>query len=142
MSSRREARECSLYMLYAIDNCNTPIDVILYDSFNEYLPKMEVYRIFALNLFKGVCDKKKDIDTFIRQYAKNWELERMAVVDRNIIRLATYEIMATPDTPISVVIDEAIEISKKYSTGDSSKFINGVLDKIKVIRIQGNLKIE
>ncbi|MDR3274729.1 MAG: transcription antitermination factor NusB [Endomicrobium sp.] len=135
MSTRREARECSLQMLYAVDNCSSQIESI-YDSFYEYFPKGEAYRIFAVNLFKGVCENKQNIDSLIRQYAKNWELERMVVVDRNIIRLATYEIMANPDTPISVIINEAVEISKKYSTKDSSKFVNGILDKLKIIRIQ------
>ena len=139
MGSRREARECSLQMLYTADNCNAPIESI-YDSFIEYFPKSETYRVFTINLFKGVCENKEDIDSMIKQYAKNWELERMAVIDRNIIRLATYEIMATPDTPISVIIDEAVEISKKYSTKDSSKFVNGILDKLKIIRTQKNPK--
>jgi N utilization substance protein B len=133
MSSRRQARECSLQMLYAVDNCNILADFAL-DVFYGNLPKANAYREFAVNLFNGVCEKKDAIDAFIKQYAKNWELERMAVVDRNIIRLATYEIMVTTDTPISVIIDEAVEISKKYSTKDSSKFINGILDKLKVIR--------
>ena len=139
MGSRREARECSLQMLYVVDNCNAPIESI-YDSFIECFPKGEAYRTFTINLFKGVCRNKEDIDSIIRQYAKNWELERMAVIDRNIIRLATYEIMTTPDTPIKVVIDEAVEISKKYSTKDSSKFVNGILDKLKIIRAQKNPK--
>jgi len=133
MSSRREARECSLQMLYAVDNCKIPIEDI-YSSFNDYLPKSRVYRIFAVDLFRGVCEKKKDIDALIGQYSENWEIERMATVDRNIIRLAAYEIMATPATPVRVIIDEAVEISKKYSTKDSSKFVNGILDKLKVIR--------
>jgi N utilization substance protein B len=120
-------------MLYVVDNCNAPIESI-YDSFAMYFPKGEAYRMFAINLFKGVCDNKKGIDSLIRQYTKNWEIERMAVVDRNIIRLATYEIMATTDIPINVIIDEAVEISKKYSTKDSSKFVNGILDKIKIVR--------
>lgn len=133
MSSRREARECSLQMLYTADTCKIPVETVC-NFFDGNLPKVEVYRKFAVNLFKGVCGKKDDIDALIQQYAKNWQLERMAVVDRNIIRLAIYEIMATPDTPICVIIDEAVEISKKYSTRDSSRFVNGILDKLKVIR--------
>jgi N utilization substance protein B len=129
-------------MLYAVDNCNSPIESI-YDSFAVYFPKGEAYRMFAISLFKGVCDNKEDIDSLIRQHAKNWEIERMATVDRNVIRLATYEIMATVNIPINVIIDEAIEISKKYSTKDSSKFVNGILDKLKIVRTtrtQKNLK--
>jgi N utilization substance protein B len=133
MSSRRQARECSLQMLYTVDNCNVSADFAL-AAFGENLPKVSAYRDFAVNLFAGACQKKDVIDAFIKQYAKNWELERMAVVDRNIIRLAIYEIMAVPNIPINVIIDEAVEISKKYSTEDSSKFINGILDKLKVIR--------
>jgi transcription antitermination factor NusB len=133
MSSRREARECSLRMLYLVDNCNTPVDIVCTNFINN-LPKDKIYRDFAEDLFRGVCKMKKEIDALIKKYAKNWELDRMAVVDRNILRLATYEIMATPDTPISVIIDEAVEISKRYSTKDSSKFVNGILDKLKAIR--------
>ncbi|MDR2676572.1 MAG: transcription antitermination factor NusB [Endomicrobium sp.] len=135
MSTRREARECSLRMLYMLDNCAIKFDDVC-NYLSEYLPKRESYKIFAINLFKGVCENKQNIDFFINLYTKNWELERMAVVDRNIIRLATYEIMATPDISVNVIINEAVEISKKFSTKDSSKFINGVLDKLKIIRTQ------
>jgi N utilization substance protein B len=126
-------------MLYVLDNCNATIESI-YDSFALHFPKGEAYRTFAINLFKGVYNNKEDIDSLIRQYAKNWEIERMATVDRNIIRLATYEIIATTNIPISVIIDEAVEISKKYSTKDSSKFVNGILDKLKIVRTQKNQK--
>jgi N utilization substance protein B len=134
MGSRREARECSLQMLYLVDNCNASIDSVC-DAFEDSMPKDETYREFAMVLFKGVCKKKEEIDTLIKKHTKNWELNRMAVVDRNIIRLAAYEIMAMPATPINVVIDEAVEISKRYSTKDSSKFVNGILDKLKVERV-------
>ncbi|MDR1474333.1 MAG: transcription antitermination factor NusB [Endomicrobium sp.] len=133
MSSRREARKCSLQMLYLVDNCNASVDAV-YDAFCDNLPKDQVYKDFTIGLFKGVCKRREEIDTLIKKYAKNWELDRMAVVDRNIIRLAAYEIIATPATPINVIIDEAVEISKKYSTKDSSKFVNGILDKLKAIR--------
>ena len=110
-----------------------PIEAV-YECFDEHYPQGEPYRVFAVKIFKGVCDKKAEIDVLIAQYAKNWELERMAAVDRNIIRLAAYEIIDMPETPINVIIDEAVEISKKYSTKDSSKFVNGVLDKLKAAR--------
>lgn len=133
MSSRREARECSLQMLYTVDTCNIPVETVL-DFFSDSLPTVEVYREFVEKLFRGVCQRREEIDCLIKQYVKNWDLERMAKVDRNIIRLAAYEILATPETPISVIIDEAVEISKKYSTKDSSKFVNGILDKLKIVR--------
>ncbi|AKL97865.1 transcription antitermination factor NusB [Endomicrobium proavitum] len=133
MSSRREARECSLQMLYATDNCAMDCNAV-YSCFDEYYPKGEPYKEFALKLFKGVCDKREEIDALINSYAKNWDLKRMAAVDRNIIRLAAYEVIDMPQTPINVIIDEAVEISKKYSTKDSSKFVNGILDKLKAVR--------
>ncbi|GMO65714.1 MAG: transcription antitermination factor NusB [Endomicrobiia bacterium] len=133
MSTRRESRECSLKMLYTFDNCKVSIENVC-RFFDGYFPKGKDYRMFAISLFRGVCGNKEEIDFFINQYAKNWELDRMAVVDRNIIRLAIYEIMVNQDIPINVIIDEAVEISKKYSTKDSSKFINGILDKLKFIR--------
>jgi transcription antitermination factor NusB len=122
-------------MLYTVDNCNMPIEAV-YQCFDEYYPQGEPYRVFAVKIFKGVCDNKDKIDALIAKYAKNWELNRMAAVDRNIIRLAAYEIIDMPETPINVIIDEAVEISKKYSTKDSSKFVNGILDKLKAARQQ------
>lgn len=133
MSTRRQARECSLQMLYTIDNCNMPAEDV-YKCFDDYFPQGEPYRVFAVNIFKGVCEKREEIDALIEKFAKNWEIERMAAVDRNIIRLAAFEIIAMTETPINVIIDEAVEISKKYSTKDSSKFVNGILDKLKAAR--------
>ncbi|MDR1952258.1 MAG: transcription antitermination factor NusB [Elusimicrobiota bacterium] len=132
-TKRRQARICSLKMLYAYDNCKMPVDEIV-SFFESRIPKGETYKSFMMKLFDGVCKKKDEIDELIAKHAKNWEISRMAAVDRNIIRLAVYEIMEMPETPISVIIDEAVEISKKYSTKDSSKFVNGVLDKLKIIR--------
>ena len=122
-------------MLYTIDNCNMPVEAV-YECFDEYFPHGEAYRVFAVKIFKGVCEKRDEIDALIAKYAKNWELDRMAAVDRNIIRLAAYEIIDMQETPINVIIDEAVEISKKYSTKDSSKFVNGILDKLKAARQQ------
>jgi N utilization substance protein B len=120
-------------MLYLADNCNASEDVVC-RVFECAMPKDKIYRDFTIKLFKGVCDRKEEIDTLIKKYAKNWELNRMAVVDRNIIRLAAYEIIDIPSIPVNVVIDEAVEISKRYSTKDSSKFVNGILDKLKIAR--------
>jgi N utilization substance protein B len=126
-------------MLYIVDNCNESIKTVC-DAFIKKLPKNNVYKKFTMDLFFGVCNKKKYIDSIIKKYAKNWDIERMVVVDRNIIRIAIYEIMFFNFTPINVIINEAIEISKKYSTKDSRKFINGILDKAKIIRMEDNLK--
>jgi len=137
MSTRRQARECSLQMLYTVDSCEMSCDAVC-EAFSEHFPQGEAYKDFAVKLFYGVCEKKNEIDSLIEQNAQNWEIERMAAVDRNIIRLAAYEIIAMPETPINVIIDEAVEISKKYSTKDSGKFVNGILDKLKSARISND----
>lgn len=130
MGTRRQARECSLQMLYAFDNCIMQ-EKEIFKCFNDILPVELPYREFAVSIFRGVCQNQREIDKFIERYADNWEIKRMSVIDRNIMRLAAYEILYMPDTPISVIIDEAVEISKTYSNKDSSKFVNGILDKLK-----------
>ncbi|MDR2860575.1 MAG: transcription antitermination factor NusB [Elusimicrobiota bacterium] len=133
LTRRRQARTCSLQMLYAFDNCKMPAEEVI-NFFRSRFPSGENYKSFMLTLFNGVCLNQIEIDALIKKYAKNWEIDRMAAVDRNIIRIAVYEIIKMPETPINVIIDEAVEISKKYSTDDSSKFVNGILDKIKLVR--------
>jgi N utilization substance protein B len=133
MGTRRKSRECSLKMLYMFDNCKLSTKDI-YEFFDNYLLVGKPYRTFAISLFNGVYKNKKKIDYFISLYTENWEINRIAVVDRNIIRIAIYEIMINKDTPVDVIIDEAIEISKKYSTENSYKFINGILNKLKFAR--------
>ncbi len=98
----------------------------------------KVTRDFAKGLIDGTESHRASLDVHIRGVAKNWELGRMASVDRSLLRLSSYELLHCPDTPVSVVIDEALEIAKVYSSHDSSKFINGILDKIKLERTSGN----
>lgn len=88
-------------------------------------------RMFADPLIRGTLEKVKELDARIVQYAKNWDLHRMAVVDRNILRLAIYEMLFREDIPPVVSINEAVDIAKKFSTEDSGKFVNGILDKVK-----------
>ncbi len=87
--------------------------------------------VFSRHLAQGVLDKKNEIDTILTSYAEHWELSRMAAVDRNILRLAALEILTDLETPVSVIINEAIEIAKTFSTEESGKFVNGILDKVK-----------
>jgi transcription antitermination protein NusB len=133
MGLRRQAREAALQLLYLSDICE--FDVA--EMAPQYCKNLDLnppsYE-FCEKLFKGTNENMDAIDQLIVQYAQNWELKRMATIDRNILRLATFELMKTTDTPINVIIDEAVEIAKKYSTNDSSKFVNGILDKIKIIR--------
>ncbi|MGA3179986.1 MAG: transcription antitermination factor NusB [Verrucomicrobiota bacterium] len=88
-------------------------------------------RGFADTLIRGVLEHRPELDQRIVQTAQNWDLQRMAVVDRNILRLAIYEMLYRDDIPPVVSINEAVDIAKKFSTGDSGKFVNGLLDKIK-----------
>lgn len=88
-------------------------------------------RQFAEPLIRGVLEHRAEVDAAIVRFAKNWDLSRMAVVDRNILRLAVYEMLYREDIPPVVSINEAVDIAKKFSTQDSGKFVNGILDKIK-----------
>lgn len=88
-------------------------------------------RLFAEPLIRGVIEHRQQCDDQIQKYAKNWDLHRMATVDRNILRLAIYEMLHRQDIPPVVSINEAVDIAKKFSTQDSGKFVNGILDKVK-----------
>jgi len=88
-------------------------------------------RLFAEPLIRGTVEHRNQIDEIIKKHAKNWEIHRIAVVDRNILRLAIYEMLHREDIPPVVSINEAVDIAKKFSTFDSGKFVNGILDKIK-----------
>ena len=88
-------------------------------------------RAFAEPLIRGTLEHRDAIDALIKKHAKNWELHRIAAVDRNILRLAIYEMLHREDIPPVVSINEAVDIAKKFSTQDSGKFVNGILDKVK-----------
>src|SRR5581483_7162958 len=88
-------------------------------------------RLFAEPLIRGAIEHRNAVDEQIKKYAKNWELHRIAAVDRNILRLAIYEMLYREDIPPVVSINEAVDIAKKFSTQDSGKFVNGILDKVK-----------
>jgi N utilization substance protein B len=133
MGIRRQAREAALQALYLADVAKMPIeDAILSAGTGSELP--DKAGEFGVLLARGAADVRPELDQTIMKYAENWELHRMAAVDRNILRLAAYELLHYADTPVSVVIDEAVEIAKRYSTQDSGKFVNGILDKIKLDR--------
>jgi N utilization substance protein B len=129
MGARRKARELALQMLFQHDmSGNGPEQII--DTFEELQKSKPNTREFATKIFKGTVANIAAIDDMIQNQAENWRLSRMAAVDRNIIRMSVYEFLHEDDTPKLVVIDEAIEIAKKYGTQKSSQFINGILDGI------------
>lgn len=129
MGARRKARELALQMLFQFDMSGNGPDQII-DTFEELQKSKPNTREFATRVFRGTVTNVSEIDDMIQNQAENWRLSRMAAVDRNIIRMSVYEFMHEPETPKLVIIDEAIEIAKKFGTQKSSQFINGILDGI------------
>jgi len=134
MRKRTKAREFSLQVLYQMDITHDEYIVCL-DSFWKARIEEKIeeeVKNFTNELVKGAADNLEVIDAKINQYATNWQIRRMAVVDRNILRMSCYELMFRDDIPAKVSINEAIELTKKYSGPEAGKFVNGVLDKIKL----------
>ena len=127
MGLRRRGRELALQMLYQHELAGTDVEAMIV-SFDELQQAPPATREFAVSLARGVIAQLHDLDTRLVDQADNWRLERMAAVDRNILRLAMYELMYAGDTPPAVVIDEAVEIAKRFGSERSSQFVNGVLD--------------
>lgn len=129
MGARRKARELALQMLFQHDMSGNEPDMII-TTFDDLQKSKPNTREFAVKIFRGTVDHLSELDDMIQAQAENWRLSRMAVVDRNIIRMSVYEFLHETDTPKLVIIDEAIEIAKKFGTQKSSQFINGILDGI------------
>ena len=132
MGSRRKARECALQMLFAADVAETPSDEVVRSYWSELGESDldETAREFSTRLTSGTLANLELLDERIRSRAEHWRISRMAVVDRNILRLAVYEFLYEP-TPRTVAINEALEIARRFSTYEATQFINGILDAIK-----------
>ncbi len=132
MGTRRKARECALQMLFAADVAKTPEGVLTADYWKELgEPTLdEETREFSNRLAVGTLREIERTDETIRTRAEHWRIERMAIVDRNVLRMAVYEFLFT-DTPHTVIINEALEIARRFSTFEATQFINGILDAIK-----------
>jgi N utilization substance protein B len=138
MGSRRKARECALQMLFAADVMSAARkDEVRADQLVQFywaeLGETELdapAREFATRLALGALARVPELDERIRSRAEHWRIERMAVVDRNVLRLAVYEFLHEP-TPRTVAINEALEIARRFSTYEATQFINGILDAIK-----------
>ena len=129
MRKRTQAREYALQLLYQIDLTGGNLEEVFKD-FWQSNPSSADIREFSERVTRGALAHKKEIDETIIRYTENWNLDRMAVVDRNVLRLATFELLYAEDIPPKVTINEAVNMAKKYSQVESGKFVNGVLDKI------------
>lgn len=129
MGSRRKARELALQMLFENDITGTaPRE--MFDRSVDLRKAPPGVRDFTERLVSGTLAHRDDLDALISKQADHWRLSRMPIVDRNILRLALFELLHEPSTPCPVVIDEALEIAKRFSTPRSSQFINGILDGV------------
>ena len=137
MGDRRKSREFAVQILYEIEmKGSDPKSVLdLYKKgqakeLREFEGMSDDAQKFGMELLDGTYRNRKEIDELIERHSLHWKLARMAVVDRNILRLAVYELLYLHDVPTNAILNEAIEIAKKFGTEDSSAFINGILDKV------------
>ncbi len=130
MGRRTKARECAFQILYQWQTSGEPIEQVL-DSFWRIRSGTAQMRAMAERLALGAQAQVSRLDDAISASAANWRLDRIAHVDRTILRLGTYELVAEPQTPPAVVIDEAVELAKRFGEADSPAFVNGVLDAIR-----------
>ena len=133
-AGRRRAREAALQMLYQWEVGRTSA----FEAIETYWPARdngsdlpEAHREFANGLVRGTIGRVEEIDRLLASHAQNWRVERMAVLDRLVLRLATYELLAEPETPAKVVLNEAIELARAYSGDEAVGFVNGVLDAVR-----------
>lgn len=129
MKKRRRARELALEALYRLEITKDDHEAILVDIFTRTHLSKEITD-FTRQLVCQTAEELPAIDEIISRTAENWQLERIAILDKNILRVAICELIHFPDIPFKVTIDEAIELAKKYSTAESRRFVNGVLDKV------------
>jgi N utilization substance protein B len=128
---RRRAREYALQILYQQDITGEPVTEEVLRQFWQAHPEPKDLRDFTEDLVRGTNEHIQEIDSLIAEAAQHWRLERMSTIDRNILRFATYELLCRDDIPAAVTINEAVEVTKKYSDKDSPSFVNGVLDRIR-----------
>ena len=130
MGTRRKSRELVLQMLFQADMGRQTPEEVRSTFWSEHDSIQEDVRGFAEDLFRTATDRTAEIDILIGRHAEHWRMDRMATVDRNVLRSAVAELMGFPSTPRAVVINEALEIARKFSSPESVQFINGVLDSI------------
>ena len=131
MGRRRQARELALQLLYELDVRGESEPGPVIDAFWQRQQAPDDVRSFADALVRGVAAQRPKIDELIGRFAEHWELDRMAVVDRNVLRAGIWELLWGVDVPPIVAINEALEIARRFSTEESTRFINGLLDRVR-----------
>lgn len=132
MGKRRRAREAALSILYQMEFHPGKLEELLQSFWADDPPIAEV-QAFTEELVRGTLEHMEKIDALITQYTEHWSFPRIALVDRNILRLATYELLFLKEIPEKVILNEAIEIAKLYGSEDSGRFVNGILDRIRAV---------
>lgn len=137
MGKRKKSRELALQVLYQIEMSEGDAE----ENFNlfwQHFTPSDDLKEFSQKIVNGVCQHKEEIDTLIEKHSEHWRLKRMTIVDRNILRSAIFELMFCPDVPTKVVLNEAIELGKRFSSEKSGSFINGILDRVshQIVRSQ------
>ncbi len=130
MGARRSGREAALQMLFQLEGSGVSADQAIDLFWRTYEDADPEGKAYADMIIRGVADNVDGIDKKIAAASQNWRLERMSRVDRNLLRLGTWELMFRADVPRAVILDEAVELAKSFGTDESSGFVNGVLDRI------------
>ena len=143
MGRRRKAREETLRILYRLEFNNRPLEETI-DQYWENKRAHKVTREYSTWLVSGIISHQKMIDTFIQQVSEHWRISRMALIDRNIIRIAVFELLYEENIAPAIIINEAIEIAKMYSGNEAATFVNGILDAVRknLNKIKKSLKDE
>ena len=141
MGNRRRSRELAMQALFYVDMRQNKSGEILDLYLQSFTPSKKVLPFF-LELVNGVIREKDQIDSMIERFSSNWKMSRMSCVDRNIMRIAVYEMLYCSDIPLKVSINEAIDVGKKFGTEESGAFINGILDSVRLVLEEEEIKIE
>jgi N utilization substance protein B len=137
MGTRRQARELAMQALFYMDMQKNASSRMLERFCQNFSPSRKT-RPFFFDLVNGVLETRDEIDTLIERFSKNWKINRMSCVDRNVMRIAIYEMLYCDDIPAKVSINEAVDIGKKFGTEESGAFINGIMDSIRSVLEEEN----
>jgi N utilization substance protein B len=140
MGTRRRARELAMQALFYMDVNRNASPQMLQCFCENFIPPQKA-RPFFIKLVNGVLESQPQIDELIERFSKNWRVKRMACVDRNVMRIAVFEMLFCHDIPPKVSINEAIDVGKKFGTEESGAFINGIIDRIRIAIEKGEIQI-